>query len=193
MGNREKLLKAARDCLHEKGYRRTTARDLTTAAGVSLAAIGYHFGSTEALLNAALHEAVQEWGERLECALAAGADAGASPAERFAAIWTQIISSFETDRPLWAAQAEVLVQAQHVAELRAPLTASMAEGRSGLAEVFLPPKAEGNIDDTRARLVGSLCQTLLTGLVMQWLIDPHQALSANELASALHILAEELA
>ncbi len=37
---------------YDKGYARTTARDIATAAGVSLAAIGYHFGSKEELLEA---------------------------------------------------------------------------------------------------------------------------------------------
>ena len=55
MGNREALLEGAKHCLYEKGYARTTARDISTAAGTSLAAIGYHYRSTEALLNAIYH------------------------------------------------------------------------------------------------------------------------------------------
>jgi hypothetical protein len=39
MGNRDALLSAAKKCLLEKGYNRTTARDIASAAGVSLAAI----------------------------------------------------------------------------------------------------------------------------------------------------------
>ena len=57
-GNREALLDAAKRCLFEKGYANTTARDIATSAGTSLAAIGYHYGSTEALLNAAMIEAM---------------------------------------------------------------------------------------------------------------------------------------
>ncbi|GAB3818361.1 TetR family transcriptional regulator [Micromonospora zhanjiangensis] len=62
MGNREDLLAGAKQCLMEKGYARTTARDIAAAAGTSLAAIGYHFRTTQALLNAALFEAMAEWG-----------------------------------------------------------------------------------------------------------------------------------
>ena len=62
MGNREALVEGAKACLLEKGYSRTTARDIATAAGVSLAAIGYHFGSKETLLNEALRELlINEW------------------------------------------------------------------------------------------------------------------------------------
>src|SRR5258707_11219759 len=61
MGNREALLEAAKRCLIEKGYARTTARDIADAAGVSLAAIGYHYGSKESLLEQAFMAAMEEW------------------------------------------------------------------------------------------------------------------------------------
>lgn len=61
MGNREDLLAGARRCLEEKGYLRTTVRDIATASKVSMAAIGYHFGSREVLLNQALFAAMDEW------------------------------------------------------------------------------------------------------------------------------------
>src|SRR6516225_8755418 len=61
MGNREALLAGAKRCLIEKGYARTTARDIAAASGVSLAAIGYHFGSKDALMNQAIYEFVGEW------------------------------------------------------------------------------------------------------------------------------------
>ncbi|MGH3839469.1 MAG: TetR family transcriptional regulator, partial [Pseudonocardiaceae bacterium] len=41
MGHREALLDGARRCLLERGYARTTARDLVAASGTNLASIGY--------------------------------------------------------------------------------------------------------------------------------------------------------
>ena len=58
MGNREDLLAGAKRCLIERGWAHTTVRDIASAAGVSHAAIGYHFGSKDALLTQALVEAV---------------------------------------------------------------------------------------------------------------------------------------
>src|SRR5215217_4173397 len=104
MRNREALVEGAKTCLLEKGYSRTTARDIATAAGVSLAAIGYHFGSTEALLNEALFAAVEEWGTALRAALSppqSGKD------DRFEAVWASIIASFASHRPLWTTQFEL--------------------------------------------------------------------------------------
>jgi AcrR family transcriptional regulator len=49
MGNREDLLAAAKKVILERGLAKVTARDIAGAAGVSLAAIGYHFGSKDRL------------------------------------------------------------------------------------------------------------------------------------------------
>ncbi|WUH99872.1 TetR/AcrR family transcriptional regulator [Spirillospora sp. NBC_00431] len=186
MGNREKLLLAARECLERKGYTRTTARDVTDAAGTSLAAIGYHFGSTEALLNAALHQAMEEWGERLERAIGDVTGLPSSPLQRFELVWARIVASLEDDRALWAVLSEMMVQAQHVPDLREALTASMADGRSGLAEIFGDVVAPG--DPSSAQLIGTLCQTLLTGLTMQWLVDPERSPTSDEIAAAFRLL-----
>src|SRR5947209_6599317 len=110
MGNREDLLAGAKRCLYEKGYQATSARDIATAAGTSLAAIGYHFGGKEALLNTALVEAAKEWGDEMECALAADLDPDLTPAERFEATWARVIDSFTTHRDMWTAQFRLLTE-----------------------------------------------------------------------------------
>jgi AcrR family transcriptional regulator len=45
MTNREALLEAALASLQDKGYAETTAREVANRAGVSLGAIGYHYGT----------------------------------------------------------------------------------------------------------------------------------------------------
>ena len=190
MGNREALLVGAQRCLYEKGYARTTARDIAAASGVSLAAIGYHFGSVEALLNAAMMQAIGEWGEQVQRALAADADhyAAMEPLERFAAIWTRILDTFETQRPLWIATVEVVAQAERAPEVRAFLAEALQQGRLGLAEIFqgIDPVS----DEHAAWLVGSLYQALMSGVVVQWLADPVRAPSGADLANALRIITE---
>src|ERR1700739_2737964 len=106
MGNREALLTAAKQCLLEKGYNRTTARDIASAAGVSLAAIGYHFSSKEALLTEALLLAFGEWDQDLQQALRTAVPLNIPPAQRFEAIWAKIMATFETHRSLWTANFE---------------------------------------------------------------------------------------
>ncbi len=49
---REAVLRAAEALFAEQGFRRTTLRAITRAAGVNLAAVHYHFGSKQALIEA---------------------------------------------------------------------------------------------------------------------------------------------
>ncbi|MEV6032999.1 helix-turn-helix domain-containing protein [Nonomuraea sp. NPDC052116] len=183
MGNREDLLAGARRCLEEKGWARTTVRDISAAAGVSMAAIGYHFGSREALLNAALVEAMREWGEQIGAAMAA-VDEAAAPGERFEALWERLIASIGEHRTLWLANLEAMVQAEHSPELRDELVAGQREGRRGMA-VHLADGDEADIAEREVRTVGSVHLALLLGVMMQWLNDPDQAPTGAEVLAGL--------
>lgn len=188
MGNREALLQGAKRCLYEKGYAHTTARDIASASGVSLAAIGYHFGSTEALLKAAMIEAIDEWGQQMQRDLAGDAAVYATgdPLKRFAAIWTRVINSLSAHRALWAATLEVAAQIERAPDVRAYLADALQQGRMGLAQLFqgIDPVS----DEHSAWMVGSFYQALMSGLVVQWLADPERAPSGDDLANALRLI-----
>ncbi|WNG29756.1 TetR/AcrR family transcriptional regulator [Cystobacter fuscus] len=186
MGNREDLLAGARRCLYEKGYARTTARDIVAAAGTSLAAIGYHFKSTEALLNAALLQTCEEWGEEVRRALAAEDLSEATFLERFEAIWKRAFESFDTHRRMVSASIEAYASAGHVPEVREQLAAGMEAGRVQLARMFQDLDATA---DRKAWAVGSFYQALLSGLLLQWLVDPERAPSSKDLTDALRLIA----
>src|SRR5437868_15354770 len=98
MGNREDLLAGALACLKTKGWTRTTVRDIAAAAGVNHAAIGYHFGSREALLIEAFTQAMDAWGAQTEAAVRAAIAAGAGPREQYEAFWRQVIESRSEER-----------------------------------------------------------------------------------------------
>ncbi|WP_446210890.1 TetR/AcrR family transcriptional regulator [Micromonospora sp. IBSANI012] len=189
MGNREDLLAGAKRCLIEKGYAATTARDVAAAAGTSLAAIGYHFRTTRALLDQALFEAMAEWGEELQRTLAVEVAPDAGPEERFEAAWTRIIESFARLRPLWAVQFELIGQMDRSPELREAFATANHQARLGLAEVFhrLDPVA----DESQALALGAFYQALLGGLAAQWLVDPDRAPSAADLTRALRTVTAE--
>jgi AcrR family transcriptional regulator len=186
MSNRDALLIAAKRCLTEKGYTATTARDVSTAAGTSLAAIGYHFGSLDALLREALFEAMREWGEVLGKTLTEGA-AGGDDGTRFARAWAGVIETFPSHRRLWGTQFELAGQLERLPQLREFLVTGQRVGRDGLAELF--GQVDPAADPERARLVGAFHQALLAGIMLQWLVDPDQALSGAEVAQALRLVA----
>ncbi|MFF5207897.1 TetR/AcrR family transcriptional regulator [Streptosporangium sp. NPDC000396] len=188
MGNREDLLAGARRCLEEKGWARTTVRDITAAAGgVSMAAIGYHFGSREALLNAALIQAIDEWGTETGRALAGYGAPGSTPAEQYEAMWARIIESFTTHRKLWIATIEALLQAEHSSELRQHLASGQREGRRGLA-ALLQGVAEDEVQDATVRTLGSVQMALLSGVMFQWLTDPEHSPSGAEILEGLRAI-----
>jgi AcrR family transcriptional regulator len=187
MGNREQLLVAAKQCLFEKGYERTTVRDLASTAGVSMAAIGYHFGSKEALLNQALFQALDA-GDAIIGRSAETADApDADPAEVFAALWSNLIASFSTSKTFWLANLEATLRAQRDPELRAQMAEGQKQGRSGMARV-LTGTDEAALPENVVRTVGSVQLALMGGVMMQCLTDPDAAPTAEEVLAGLRAL-----
>jgi len=159
MGNREDLLAGARQCLIERGWARTTVRDIAAAAGVNHAAIGYHFGSREALLSQALMAAMDELGDEMARRLA-----DVDPDQR----WQALIDTFTTHRPLWVAQLEAIAVAERNEEVRQHLAAGQREAREGLG--------------------GSVPNAILTGLMLQWLVDPDTAPSGADVVAEIRAL-----
>ena len=192
MGNREDLLAGALACLKTKGWTRTTVRDIAAAAGVNHAAIGYHFGSREALLIEAFTQAMDEWGTETEAAVRAASAAGAGPREQYEAFWHQVIASYAANRWLWLATIEAAVQAERSPKVRELLAASLRQGRSGLAAGLLGV-AEDALDGPAERALGSVQLALMSGMLVQWLIDPGQAPTERDITDGLFALAGHLA
>ncbi|UNS98106.1 TetR/AcrR family transcriptional regulator [Streptomyces tubbatahanensis] len=185
MGNRDDLLAGAKRCLREKGYDRTSVRDIATAAGVSTAAIGYHYGSRETLLTQALFELLDEWGDSLGRALAPGSgdDAGTG----FRRMWEGLIAQFRDHPDLWLATVELFLQAQRQPELSARLSDGVAEGWRGMAAI-LGSEPEDAVSDRSARTLGMMQTALMTGVMIQSLSDPAHAPTADEVLEGLGAL-----
>ena len=176
-------MSAAKRCLLEKGYTQTTARDIASAAGVSLAAIGYHFRSKEALLTEAMMLAFDDWNCHFANTLR-DLPPGTDQARRFEAIWNRLIPTFETHRSLWRANYEIFSQIQTRPEIREVLGASVSRVRHMLASLFLGIPQE-QITSEIADSVGAFHHVLLSGMIGQWLIDAEHGLSAPELTKTL--------
>ena len=183
MGNREELLAGAKRCLRSNGFARTTARDIAAASGVSLAAIGYHFGSKEALLTQALVEATGEWVDEFGRILASDLDPRATPMERFEQTWAQLLESFSAHRQLWAANFEVSPYIDAMPQVRQVMATAQQQARLGLARLFLGVTG----DQRSAQDAGAFYYALLAGVMIQWLVDPDKAPSAADLVHGLQI------
>ncbi|HEY0451920.1 TetR/AcrR family transcriptional regulator [Actinophytocola sp.] len=187
MGNREDLLAGAEECLYEKGYARTTARDIASRSGVSLAGIGYHFGSKEELLKQALREALEKWGNAVGAIMTSDFPTDRM-ADRFAAIWQKVIESFQRSAKLWAVQFELLAVLEREPDLRMSFAEDTRQARIALADMF------GVIteDDEEAVKIGALYQALLAGLAAQYLGDPESVPSGADLLEAVRLIAHDL-
>ncbi|HUC06096.1 MAG TPA: helix-turn-helix domain-containing protein, partial [Acidimicrobiales bacterium] len=142
--NRAALLKGARQCLEEIGYARTTARDIAGAAGVSLGAIGYHFGSKEQLLNEAIAEGFRDWIASFTPLVLAAGEQGLDASVRQAL--PQFFELMAGSRPLLIAFMEAMAQAEHVPVLRAQLAEQYRESRAA-ATAMIAESIGSQIDD----------------------------------------------
>ena len=186
MGNREALLEAATRCIFEKGYGRTTARDVASAAGTSLAAIGYHFGSMDKLMAAAMINGMEQWGQTSDDALAAEPDTTRTREERFQAFWAHLIDGMPEQRPMWVASFESFTLIEHLPEIRSHIAEAVQTVRADFATMF--GRTEDVADPEVARAIGSATYALLTGMLVQWLVDPANAPSGAELETGLRAL-----
>ncbi|KAK1182386.1 helix-turn-helix domain containing protein [Streptomyces sp. NBS 14/10] len=199
MGHREDLLAGAKRCLLEKGWSRTTARDIVAASGANLASIGYHYGSKDALMREALFAAMGEWADDVERSLreeaqsreGSGAGAGSAgersedgQAARFEAGWTRILELFGKHQALWRVQLEAVMRVEGDPELRAAYGQAQPEGRKGLVALFhgIP---EDEVDEESARVLGSFYMTLVSGMAVQMAIDPDATPGAGDLTEAM--------
>src|SRR3954469_19299949 len=75
-----RILDAAEQLFTEQGFEATSLRSLTTAAGVNLAAVNYHFGSKEVLFQAVLTRRLDPMNqERIELLERVEREAGGRP------------------------------------------------------------------------------------------------------------------
>jgi AcrR family transcriptional regulator len=178
--NRSALLKGARQCLEQIGYARTTARDVTSAAGVSLGAIGYHFGSKEELLNEAIAEGFRDWIASFAILISDAGDQGADVLVRRAI--PQFFTLLENSRPLLIAFIEAMSQAEHVPVLRAQLAEQYRQSRATATEMIAaaigPQLAAAGLDPST---LSSLALALVDGLITQYLVDPDAAPGPSQL------------
>ncbi len=184
MPNREALLESAIRSLQEKGYAATTARDVASGAGVSLGAIGYHYGSIQELLDAGLAEAVRRWFEPLIGLLSPLEERLST--EELGAIFSGLLQTLDSHRPLVIAYFEALLRAERSPPLRTALAADLQAFRSALSSGIerLLAKDSG-LTSPDPQVAASLVMATFDGLVIQWLLDPERLPSGQEIAEAL--------
>lgn len=184
MGHRERLLAAARELVLERGPTAVTARDLVTASGTNLASIGYHFGAKDALVQEAINGLLDEFNERMR--RVSLDDPDLDPLGRVVASWRALLDGFEAHRPLFVAEMEATAHALRSEPVRRRLADHYEDARGVFAETVVAALGEeAEHQGIDARVVASYLLAIGDGLILQHLVDPERAPSADELATAL--------
>lgn len=185
MGHREDLLEGAKRCLLEKGFARTTARDIVKESGTNLASIGYHYGSKDALLAQAYVSLVDEmsfeWGDRLEGA--------PGSLERFREVWSNVVASLREPGSMWRLSGEIMAMGDQLPEARDQLSLAQREGGRGLVSLLMGVPEE-EVSDETADTLGAFYMVVMSGLIMQWTFDPKTAPDAVQLTEGLRQVLE---
>jgi AcrR family transcriptional regulator len=178
--HRTRLLEAARTLLRERTYGNITARDLVAASDTNLGSIGYHFGSKEALLNEAIGLALEEWADAI--INATRTDPGPGPLALTDLLRT-VLDEYGSIRPYYHAYIEALARSARSPELREQLAAHYNRQRDRVAGL-LTDSVDDAIDPDDARHLASVMIATVDGLLIQTFIDPDNAPTSHDLATA---------
>ncbi|MFJ9247155.1 TetR/AcrR family transcriptional regulator [Streptomyces sp. NPDC101776] len=184
MGHREDLLEGAKRCLLEKGFARTTARDIVKESGTNLASIGYHYGSKDALLAQAYLALVEQASDAFEGD--EGTELGGEPGslERFRAVFSNIVATMSRPGSMWGLGMEIMTMGDKLPDVRDQLARAQREGGRGMV-ALMTSVPETDITDETADSLGAFYMTMITGLIAQWNFDPTSAPDAEQLTEGL--------
>ncbi|WP_328387382.1 TetR/AcrR family transcriptional regulator [Nocardia sp. NBC_00416] len=188
MGNREALLAGARKALLERGLAKVTARDIAKAAGVSLAAIGYHFGSKDRLITEALAEATgQGLGDVFDNRLREAAE-GRSLPESVAPTWNGMLDAIRAHKEDLLLSLENAVRVARSEDSQQFIAEAVDGGVNELAQILRA--ADPPLTAADAHAVAKLYFTLLQGMTLLWFMAPAADLiDGDDLARAVAALA----
>ncbi|WP_189776231.1 TetR/AcrR family transcriptional regulator [Streptomyces tauricus] len=186
MGHREDLLEGAKRCLLEKGFARTTARDIVKESGTNLASIGYHYGSKDTLLAEAYISIVEGVSDDFDGAGERQRAAGSEPGslERFHEVWQNVIATMRTPGSPWHLSMEIVAMGDKLPGVRAHLAKAQREGARGIIPMLMGG-AEEDVSEDDVDTLGKFYMTLMMGLIAQWTFDPETAVDAGELTEGL--------
>jgi len=180
--NRDNLLEGALRCLERLPPERVTARVIAEESGANLASIGYHFGSKDELVTAAVVEGLDRWLGEIAARLSdLPADA---PGARLRRAGEVLDAGGHTG--LTRTFVAALARAQHDADVRARLVEGFTHTRPALAAVL------GFGEDETAADAAALVLALFHGLLLQRLLDPGLAIEGERLERAQARLREAL-
>lgn len=184
--NRTALLEGALRCLARMPVDQVSARAVAAESGANLASIGYHFGSKDGLVTAAVVAGLDRWLDEI-AARASDVRTGADPADRFRRAVDAADASRSEHDGLARAYVVALGRAQYDPVVAERLIDGFRRTRPAVASVLGLGADDIGVD------AGALMHAMFTGLLVQSLLDEELALSGDRIADALQRITDTLA
>jgi AcrR family transcriptional regulator len=174
--NHDQLIEGTLRCLERLPAERITARAIADEADANLASIGYHFGSKDELVSAAVVEGLDRWLDEIERML--GDLGSTSAAERFRRASFVIEETRQRHTSLAQTFFAAVAKAPHDALVREQLADGFRKTRPAVAALL-----ELGNDQTGLDAAG-LALAQFYGLLLQTLLDPALAIDGDRLQHA---------
>lgn len=162
---RSRILAAALELFHERGFDAATMRDIAERAGVATGAAYYYFASKDAIVLAFYHRATKEMAPQLEAVLAGSSDLR----KRLAGILEVKLRYFEPSRRLLAALA-AHVDPKHPLSPFSEQTREIREQDIAVFERAISGSRVRVAEDLKASLPRLLWMFQM-GLILYWIHD----------------------
>ncbi|WP_330233793.1 TetR family transcriptional regulator [Nocardia sp. NBC_00508] len=162
---RGQIIDSAIELIAEVGHARTSLSRIAEKAGVSKAAVLYHFTNKDELLDEVLNRVIGGLVEQVESAV----HAAGTPAEAVSAYIRAMIGHL-TAHP---AHVRAITEALAIAELAGHQTIRADASRwKVLAELLAAGQAAGQLRDFDVKTTAVVIGGAIDGLVGQWLAEP---------------------
>lgn len=175
---RGKLLSAAAHLFREKGYERTTVRDIAAATGIQSGSLFHHFATKEDILKAVMIDVIRFNTARIEAALAVAND----PRARLRALIACELESIVGDTR------EAMAVLVHCwAALSKPRQAEVLALRKAYEDIWLGVLREAAAAGSLARVDPFVLRRLLAGMISwsnTW-FDPRGTMSFEALVDTV--------
>ena len=174
--NRDQLIEATLRCVEKLPPERITARAIVDESEANLASIGYHFGSKDDLVTAAVIEGLDRWLDEIERLL--GDLQSTTSAERLRRAGVVIEETRRRHTGLAQTFFAAVAKAPHDARVRERLAEGFRKTRPAVADLLDLGQDGAGLD------AAGLALAQFYGLLLQALLDPALAIDGDRLQQA---------
>ncbi|MEU9488395.1 TetR/AcrR family transcriptional regulator [Streptomyces decoyicus] len=171
---RQQLIDATIDLISTRGYPATSLSAIAERAGLSKAAVLYHFSSKDNLTRATLEQVMEQFGAYVTERVAQAA----GPRDAIVAYVRAMIGYQQANRRQVRVITEMLLDDEGGARLKTPGSHDTGGRWQALADLLEEGQQEGALRDFDSRTVALAIGGAIDGVIAHWLVHPELDLDA---------------